>query len=150
MSDINEVILIGRLTADVELRYSQSGTAMATIGLAVNRSQKQSDGSWADVASFFSVQLFGKTAENVQKYSGKGRQLAVQGYLQQQRWEKDGKQNSRVVVVANSVQFVSNKDETKSPNPNKVDTYEGKPYAENQSGFQEDIPYDTGDMDIPF
>lgn len=149
MSDINNVVLVGRLTKDVELRYSQGGTAMATISLAVNRSQKQSDGSWADVASFFDVQLFGKAAENVQKYSGKGKQLAITGYLQQQRWQKNGNNYSKVVIVANTVQFVQPR-ENSAPNPNKVDTNAGKPYAENQGGFAEDIPYPSDDMDIPF
>lgn len=150
MSDINNVIVIGRLTKEIELRYSQNGTAMTTISLAVNRSQKQSDGSWAEVANFFDVQLFGKTAENVQKYSGKGRQLAVQGYLQQQRWQKDGNNYSKVVIVANSVQFVGSKD-SNAANPNKIETNAGKPYAENQGGFAEDIPYPpVDDMDIPF
>ena len=139
MSDINEVILIGRLTADVELRYSQSGTAMATIGLAVNRSQKQSDGSWADVASFFSVQLFGKTAENVQKYSGKGRQLAVQGYLQQQRWEKDGNKYSRVYIIADNIQLLGGgADGTKQSAP----AQSAGGFTEGESSdFPEDLPF---------
>ena len=71
MTDINTVTIVGRLTRDCgqqDFSYLQSGTAVAKISVAVNRSKKQQDGSWADEASFFDVTVFGKSAENLHPY----------------------------------------------------------------------------------
>ena len=153
MTDINSVTLAARLTRDVELRYTSGGTAITTLGVAVNRSVKQGD-QWVEQASFFDVQVFGKTAENVQKYCKKGSQIFIQGSLVQQRWEKDGVKYSKVVISAHSIQFASNNAAT---NQNPAAPSQTAPQqntaalAERAGAFPEDIPYDTGDdMDIPF
>lgn len=152
MTDINSVTLAARLTRDVELRYSSDGLAAATLGVAVNRSVKQGS-QWVEQASFFAVQVFGKQAENVQKYCKKGSQIFVQGSLIQQRWEKNGNKYSRVVISAHSIQFAaSNSQNTtataaSSQTAPRQNTVAGS--AQQACAFPEDIPYGD-DMDIPF
>jgi single-strand DNA-binding protein len=103
MADLNRVVLIGRLTRDAELR--QNGTAVSNFSIAVNRKRKQGD-EWVDEANFFDICLFGKQAESLQKYLAKGKQIAIEGELKQDRWEKDGQNRSKVVVIANSIQLL--------------------------------------------
>ena len=104
-SDLNSVILIGRLTRDAELNYSPNGSAIVSISVAVNRSRKEGD-QWISEANFFDVSYFGKGAEAVKQYLTKGKQVAVQGSLKQDRWEKDGQKFSKIRIVANSVELL--------------------------------------------
>ena len=104
-SDINSVVIVGRLTRDVELKYMNNGNAVASMSIAVNRSKKEGD-QWISEAHFFDVSYFGKGAEAVKPYLTKGKQIAVQGSLRQNRWEKDGQKQSRVVIVADSVELL--------------------------------------------
>ena len=104
-SDINSVIIVGRLTRDVELKYMNNGNAVASMSIAVNRSKKEGD-QWVSEAHFFDVSYFGKGAEAVKPYLTKGKQIAIQGSLRQNRWEKDGQKQSRVVIVADSVELL--------------------------------------------
>ena len=110
-ADINRVIEIGRLTRDAEVSYTPGGMAIAKMSIAVNRRTKSGD-DWADEANYFDVQLFGKSAENLKPYLLKGKQIAVDGYLKQERWESDGQKRSRVVINANDVQLLTPKDKT--------------------------------------
>lgn len=108
MTDLNHVIEIGRLTRDISERdfgYTTGGTARLNLSIAVNRSEKR-NGEWADKVSFFDVTVWGKTAENIKPYLHKGKQIAIDGYLDQQRWEKDGVKYSKVVIIADSVQLL--------------------------------------------
>lgn len=111
MTDLNEVILIGRITRDLDERsfgYLGNGNARANVSIAVNRSIKRGD-NWEDEASFFDVTIYGKTAENLQPYLVKGRQIVVKGYLKQERWEKDGEKKSRLVIIADNVFLMGEK-----------------------------------------
>lgn len=110
MQDTNLVVLIGRLTQDCgnderSFQYVGNGTAKAVVSLAVNRSVKK-NGNWADEVSFINVTIWGKTAENLKQYLKKGTQICVEGYLTQDRWEKDGKKQSKLNVIAESVQLL--------------------------------------------
>ena len=110
MTDINSVVLVGRITKDVgsderSFSYIGNGTAKAIVSLAVNRGVKKGD-KWEDETSFFDVVIWGKTAESLKPKLIKGRQITVSGYLKQDRWEKDGQKQSRVQVVAESVQLL--------------------------------------------
>lgn len=105
MLDINHVVLIGRLTRDAELKYTSGGTAVCKFGLAVNRRRKQGD-QWVDEASFFDIVLWGKAGEALIQYLIKGKQVAVDGELRQERWEHEGQNRSKVEVVANNVQLL--------------------------------------------
>jgi len=103
--DINQVVLVGRITRDAELRYTASGTALCNFSVAVNRRVKKGD-QWSDEASFFDLTLWEKQAENLNKYLVKGTQVAVQGELRQDRWEKDGQKFSKVQVFVSSLQLL--------------------------------------------
>lgn len=106
--DINTVTLTGRSTKDVELRSTNSGTNVATISLAVNGMKEE--------VSFFDVICFGKTAEVVSQYAGKGKQLGITGRLQQSKWtDKDGNNRYSVEVVASQVKLLGGKDESNRP-----------------------------------
>lgn len=119
--DINRVIEIGRLTRDAEVTYTPGGMAIAKFCIAVNRRVKNGDG-WADEANYFDVQLFGKSAENLKPYLLKGKQVGIDGYLKQDRWEKDGQKFSKVSINANDVQLLTPKDKS-SGSADSYDNY---------------------------
>ncbi len=105
MADINQVVLVGRLVRDAELRYLSSGTSVMNFSIAVNRRRKQGD-QWVDEASFFDVELFGRQAESIQRFMVKGKQVGVHGELRQDRWEQDGQNRSKVKVHAINLQLL--------------------------------------------
>ena len=143
MTDLNHVIEIGRLTRDISERdfgYTTGGTARLNISIAVNRREKRK-GEWADKVSFFDVTVWGKTAENIRPYLHKGKQIAVDGYLDQQRWEKDGVKYSKVVIIADNVQLLGGNENGQQSAPQAQ-----QPAGEYQSAgsgddFPEDIPF---------
>lgn len=109
MNDINHVIVIGRLVRDGDFGYITTGTARLNISIAVNESRKGQNG-WADFPSYFDVTIWGKTAENLKPYLIKGKQVAIEGHLQQQRWEKNGQKFSKVVIIADNVELCGGRD----------------------------------------
>ena len=139
MTDLNHVIEIGRLTRDISERdfgYTTGGTARINLSIAVNRSEKR-NGAWQDKVSYLDVTVWGKTAENIKAYLHKGKQIAIDGYLDQQRWEKDGVKYSKVVIIADSVQLLGG---------NESAPQAQQPAGEYQSAgsgddFPEDIPF---------
>ena len=99
---VNNVVLIGRLTRDPELRTSESGTTLAKFGIAVNKRFKPKDGS-AD-ADFFNVTAFNKTAEFVGNYLTKGRMVAITGRIETRKYtDKDGNNREAVDIIAETV-----------------------------------------------
>jgi len=106
--DLNSVNLVGRLTRDAELQYTNTGFAICKMGLAVNRRRKQGE-QWVDEANFFDISLFGKRGESLSQYLTKGTQLAVQGQLRQDRWEQDGAKRSKVIIEATNIQLLSSR-----------------------------------------
>ena len=143
MADLNKVILIGRTTHEIDERsfgYTTGGTARLNISIAVNRREKR-NGEWADRVSYFDVTVWGKTAENIRPYLHKGKQIAVDGYLDQQRWEKDGVKYSKVVIIADNVQLLGGNENGQQSAPQAQ-----QPAGEYQSAgsgddFPEDIPF---------
>jgi primosomal replication protein N len=87
MADLNIVALVGRLTRDAELKYSNSGVAITKLSLAINSRTKKDD-TWQDEAHFFDAVLLGRRGEAIAQYLVKGKQIAVQGELRQDRWEQ--------------------------------------------------------------
>lgn len=121
MTDLNVVTVVGRLVRDCgqqEFSYLQSGTAVAKISIAVNRSKKQADGSWTDEASFFDVAIFGKTAENLHPYLQKGKQVVIKGFLKQDRWQdkQTGENRSKISIVADEVQLLGGQNQQQCGN----------------------------------
>ena len=105
MSDINSVTVIGRLTKDMEVSYTNSGTAIGKFSLAVNK-EFVKDGEKKKTVSYFDVVLWGNAATALQPYLLKGKMIGVQGELVQQRWEKDGQARSKVEITAQSIQLL--------------------------------------------
>ena len=109
-TDINKVVLVGRLTRDAEQSYTQSGFALLKFSIAVNRSRKQGD-QWVEEANFFDVTVFGRQGEAIASYMTKGKQVAVEGQLRQDRWEaQDGTKRSKVTIDANNIQLLGSRD----------------------------------------
>lgn len=108
MASFNKVILVGNLTRDPELRYTPKGTAIAKIGLAVNRTWRNEAGETREEVTFVDVDVFGRTAENVGQYMRKGRPILVEGRLRLDQWDdkQTGQKRSRLGVVAETVQFL--------------------------------------------
>jgi single-strand DNA-binding protein len=108
MASFNKVILMGNLTRDPELRYTPKGTAIAKVGLAVNRVWTNEAGEKKEEVTFVDVDIFGRTAENVGQYMRKGRPMLVEGRLKLDQWDdkQTGQKRSRLGVVAETVQFL--------------------------------------------
>ena len=148
MTDNNNVSINGRLVREAELKYASSGTAILKFSIAVNRSVKKGD-KWEDEASFFDCTFFGKMAESVNQYLSKGKQVSIIGELVQNRWEKDGKQHSKVEIIVNKLQLLGGKDEQKQEKP----SYQKPEARQNTSeNFQDDsAQFGFGDdSSIPF
>lgn len=106
--EINSVIITGRLTKDPEVRYTQAGTAILKGSLATSRRVKHGE-QWVDQSSFFDFDYLGKGAAAVEKYLHKGSQVILKGELKQERWEKDGQKNSKVVIFVESLMMIGGK-----------------------------------------
>lgn len=108
MANFNKVLLMGNLTRDPELRYTPKGTAVATIGVAVNRRWKDETGQQREETTFVDVDSFGRTAENIGQYFKKGRPIFIEGRLRYQTWEdkQSGQKRSKLSVTMENFQFV--------------------------------------------
>lgn len=109
MIDINKVLIIGRLTRDIEIKTTNSGAMIGKFSLASNRKEKSGD-TWTDKPGFFDCVAFGKSAETLRKYTKKGSKLCVDGSLRWSSWEgSDGKKASKVEIAVESFQFLDAK-----------------------------------------
>lgn len=108
MASFNKVILAGNLTRDPELRYTPKGTAIARLGLAVNRRWKSDTGEMQDETTFVDVDAFGRQAEVLSQYMRKGRPLLIEGRLRLDQWEdkQTGQRRSKLGVVLESFTFI--------------------------------------------
>jgi len=138
MADINQVVLVGRLTRDAELKYTNTGTAVCKMSIAVNRRRKSND-QWINEAYFFDIVLWGKIGEALSQYLVKGKQVGVVGELRQNKWEQDGQPRSKVEVVASNIQLLGGRsDGSKSGGDNAA----AIPFpVENKDDFEDDIPF---------
>lgn len=106
-SNINHVVLTGRLTSDPDLRELPSGASVCHLRIAVNVRRRSAEGEWGERPNFFDVVVFGASGENVARYMHKGRAVAVDGRLDWREWEaNDGRMAQAVSVVARTVQFL--------------------------------------------
>jgi single-strand DNA-binding protein len=128
MPSYNQVILMGNLTKDPEIRYTKGGNAVCTFGLAINRKYTTDDGETQEDVTFIDIVCWNRLAEAVAEYLHKGSPAFVEGKLKQNVWEtENGHKRSRHEVVARSVQFLSN----------------GRPKDEDEDG-------DANDDEVPF
>jgi len=147
VADINNVVLVGRLTRNAELKYTNTGFPVSKVSIAVNKKRKKDD-QWIDEVNYFDVTIWGKTAENLQPYLLKGKQVGIQGELKQDRWEQDGQSRSKVEVVATNVMLLGGKSEGGSrPQENRgTESFVNNNMPETESGpatdgFVDDIPF---------
>jgi len=105
---LNSVNIMGNLTRDPEMKYISSGKAVCSLSIANNRVYIKNTEKITEV-SYFDVEVWGAAAENCAKYLTKGNGIIVEGRLRQDRWEKDGKTQSRVRISANAVHFLPKK-----------------------------------------
>lgn len=137
---MNIVIMVGRLTKDPEIRYSQQGKAVCNFSIAVDRRIKREGDNNTD---FFNCVCFGKTAEFVEKYFSTGKRIAIEGNIQNDSFTgRDGTKKTSVKIVCDNVEFADGKGEAK-------ETKEAKPKREEDEGFL-NIPDGAIDEELPF
>jgi single-strand DNA-binding protein len=137
MSDLNSVTLMGRLTKNPELFYTNNDKAYAKFTLAVN-------GYNENDTSFIDCVIWNAPAENIHKYCSRGLRIAVEGFLKQQRWEKDGKKYNRLSVVASRFFFADGKktdDNGKNKGSGRKESYPEDDYSFPEDSFNDPIPY---------
>jgi single-strand DNA-binding protein len=106
-SNINRVILVGRLTSDPELRALPSGLSVCNLRLACNGARKGPEGEYTEKPNFFSVSAFGALGETVHRYMSRGSRIAIDGRLSWREWEvPEGGKRQAVEIVAETVQFL--------------------------------------------
>jgi len=144
----NQVVLMGNLTRDPELRSTPSGQNVCSFSLALNRSWKGADGSQQEATDYVDVTAWGPMGENVAKFVTKGRPVLVSGRLQSRAWEQDGQKRSKVEVVATDVTFLGGRGDNDGPAPAAASA--SKPAA-SKDVVIEDISDEPIDLsEIPF
>lgn len=136
---INNVTIVGRMTKSADLRYSQSGTAIARFTLAVNKFGK-------DEANFINCVAFKKTAEALANYTDKGSLVGVVGSIETGSYEKDGIKRYTTDIICNSIQFLDSKKESQQGNQPNYQSKQSQPDPFSYNGQPIDIP----ESDLPF
>jgi single-strand DNA-binding protein len=152
MASLNKVMLIGNLTRDPEIKYTPKGTAIADIGLAVNRNYTTESGEKREEVTFIDVTLWGRTAEIVGEYCKKGRPLFVEGRLQLDQWDdkQTGQKRQRMGVVLEGFQFLGGGDrgEGGAPDSPRSSSRPAPPSPKAESPDSDGPPPE--DDDVPF
>lgn len=142
MSDLNRIVLVGRLTRDPELRYTPAGTAVASFSLAVSKTWSQ-NGERKEQVSFFNCIAWAKLGETIAEYCKKGHRIGIEGNLQQRRWEdQDGNKKAVVEIVATGMQFLQGKQEGQQQGESQPQQQPEMPDFDNDNPFSDD--------DLPF
>lgn len=151
---INSVSISGNLTRDCELRTTQNGTQILTFTVAVNDRRKDQNGKWVDVPNYIDCCIFGNRAESVSRFISKGSKVSCHGKLRWSQWEKDGSKRSKIEVIVDEIEFMSqskarHEQQTQQPN-NYTNQYQNAANTgaqASQNGFQQQQYYDE---DCPF
>lgn len=108
---MNKCFFIGNITRDIEMRFSQSGMALASLSLAINERRKDKEGNPKDKAIFLDMTAFGKTAEAMAQYLKKGSKIAVEASADRQEWDdkQTGQKRSKICFLVNSFEFCDSK-----------------------------------------
>lgn len=151
MASFNKVILVGNLTRDPELRYTPKGTAIAKLGVAVNRVWTTDTGEKREEATFVDVDVFGRTAENVGQYLRKGSPLLIEGRLRLDTWEdkQTSQKRSKLGVVAEVVQFLGSPRGSDNAAPATARPAAASPPAAAAPAAEPEVPPHEED-DVPF
>lgn len=149
MASFNKVILLGTLTRDPELKYTPKGTAIADIGMAINRNYTADNGEKREEATFVDVTLWGRVAEIVGEYCKKGRPLFVEGRLQLDTWDdkQTGQKRSKLKVIGENIQLIGGKPQGEGDPPPQKQSRPAPPKAQ---APPRDPDLDPPEDDIPF
>lgn len=140
---VNNVVLVGRITRDPEIRTSSTGTNVCNFSLAINRNFKNNAGEYD--ADFVNCVAFNQTATLMEQYVAKGQLLSVQGRIQTRNYDdKDGRKVYVTEVVCNTLSFLESK-----RNANTNEQTNVNPQTNNQ-GFDQDLDFSVDDDDLPF
>lgn len=157
MADLNKVFLAGNLTRDPEVRHIPSGNAVADLRMAINRNYRDQQGKDRDEVVYVTVTVWGRQAETCGQYLSKGSPVLVEGRLKLDEWEKDGQKQSRLGVVAERVQFLSNRGKGSGRGESEFeDSAPSRPSRSSAASTgtdrvpQEEVLGDNQDDDIPF
>ena len=114
---INKATITGNLTRDPELRQTQGGTSVLTIGVAVNdRRKNQQTGEWEDYPNYIDCTIFGNRATGVAPHLQKGMKVAIEGKLNQSRWQaEDGTNRSKIGIIVDEIEFMAKRDGSQQP-----------------------------------
>lgn len=129
--DTNQVVVVGRLTRDAEMKYTNSGKALANFSIAVN------DG-WGENehVSFFDVTIWGRMAESIHQYLTKGTRVCVSGSLKQERWQtNEGQNRSKIAINGRNLQLLG------SPQGNRQQAPQQQAPPEPTRSFEDDVPF---------
>lgn len=122
---INRVNISGNLTRDPELRQTQGGMAILSLGVAVNdRRKNQQTGEWEDVPNFVDCVVFGTRAEKLAQFLAKGSKVAIEGKLRWSQWEKDGAKRSKLEVIVDEIEFMSRGGQQRQQQTASADLYD--------------------------
>ena len=129
----NKIILEGHLTRDIEMKYSQSGSAIASTGIAVSKKFKKQDGSQGEKTLFVDITAFSRQAEIMNQYLRKGSHVLIDGALSFDTWEKDGSKRSKHSVTVENLQMLGNKEDNSNQNTQNTPQEQQQEYSTNAS-----------------
>lgn len=142
---MNFTMLVGRLTKDSELRFTENEKKVGNFTLAINRDYKNTNGEYE--TDFINCVVFGEQAETLNKYTQKGDLIGVQGRLQTRNYEdREGKKHYITEVLVNKVQFLS----TKNPQKNENNVESSDPYVEMGNKVEANQQFEISDDMLPF
>lgn len=141
MKGVNKVILLGHLGRDPEVKYTQSGTAVARFSLATNERFKGKDGQWQDKTEWHNVVLWQRLAELAGEHLHKGEKVYIEGRLETRSWDKDGEKRYTTSIVASELVLLGNREPSE---PTNTKGRAGQATSPNIHGVA------VTDADIPF
>ena len=152
MANLNRVLLIGNLTRDPEIRYTPKGTAVADVGLAVNRVLNTEEGERREEVTYVDVVLWGRLAEIADQYLKKGRPVFIEGRLQLDSWDdkQTGQKRSRLRVVAENMQLLGSRSDSEAAASPAAPRRQGSPAPAPRPQPPKDPDLDAEPDDIPF
>jgi single-strand DNA-binding protein len=152
MASFNKVILAGNLTRDPELRYTPKGTALAKIGLAVNRTWKTETGETKEEVNFIDIDAWGRQAEVIAQYLRKGRPVLIEGRLKLDTWEDKNthQKQSKLKVVLEGFSFLDSKGPDGGAAPAEAPRRPAAAAAKPPEAPETEEPPPTEDDEVPF
>jgi single-strand DNA-binding protein len=148
----NRVILVGNLTRDIELRYTPSGMAICTTGIATNHRFKKQDGSQSEEVMFVDITLFSRNAEIANQYLKKGSKVLIEGRLKLDTWtDQSGQKRSKHSITVDSLKMMDQKGQDRNDGGNFDEEYRHSTPSTTQSAPKQNIPeIDINEDEIPF